>query len=219
MRGSGSPLPAQVKSCFHEARTKTFVLGVTAKQMVMLTPSTCSGSLLLTLSVLAIQGKPRKTCKSSYSSTWPLLEQRAAIMSPSSSSTCRQSFSCTLLLSSCLFPLLSFLSFRQGCRKNSFASLLWVLQSKLPFSDFHHKQGRWTGKVLLFPLPFSPSAQWEAEASELLVEEIRDWDQSSDCRWCRMRATGHLLFKVRMGFDQRNHHIILRESGSLANIL
>jgi len=28
-----------------------------------------------------------------------------------------------------------------------------------------------------------------------------------------------ILFQVRIGFDQRNHHIILRKSGSLTNIL
>lgn len=120
-----------------------------------------------------------KCCKSS---TRLLSGQVCATTPLSSPSSCGHGFSGTCSLFPCPFflPLLSF--FQQGCGKKEL----------LPVSSvviYHHKQQSWMGKVLLFPLTFSPCTQ--QGVSELLLEETRNPNQSSDCRRCRIRAARH----------------------------
>lgn len=98
----------------------------------------------------------RQCCKlkSCYSSTQHLFGQTGAIMTSRSSSG--HSFSSTCLMSLRLFSTPFSFIFSTRLWKEQICFPLHFLEHKHLPSVFHLKQGGWTGKVLLFSLPFSP---------------------------------------------------------------
>lgn len=114
--------------------------------------------LLLAPPALLIQAMLQtKSCytESCYSSTQHLFGQTGAIM-PFSPSSSGHSFSSTCLMSPCLFSTPFSFIFSTRLWKEQICFPLHFLEHKLLPSIFHLKQGGWTGKILLFSLPFSP---------------------------------------------------------------